>query len=51
MGKKISKEEWVELSNKLRNRVSAYFYAEQLKTIDDLIQQAGQGASFDQVSQ
>lgn len=51
MEKKISKEDWIELSKKLRNRVSAYFNPEELETIDRFIQLAGQGASFDQISQ
>jgi len=33
MEKKISKEEWVELTKKLRNRVSAYFNPEQLEPL------------------
>jgi hypothetical protein len=45
--KKISKEEWIELSKKLRNRVCAHFNPDQLKTIDEFIQLAGQGASSD----
>jgi len=49
--KRFSKEEWVELSKKLLNRVSGHFDTEQLKTIDQFIQLAGQGASFDQISQ
>ena len=49
--KTISKEEWIELSKKPRNRVAAHFYPDQLKTIDEFIQLAGQGASFDQVNQ
>ncbi len=51
MEKKISREEWAELSKKLRNRVSAYFNPEQLEAIDEFTRLAGQGASFDQVSQ
>ncbi len=51
MEKKISKEDWVRLSEKLRNRVSAYFNPEQLETIDEFIRLAGQGSSFDQISQ
>jgi hypothetical protein len=51
MEKKISKEEWVELSKKLRDRVSAYFNPEQLEAIDEFIRLAGQGSSFDQVIQ
>jgi hypothetical protein len=47
--KSISKEEWIELSKMLRQRVSGYFNPEQLATIDEFIQLAGQGASFDQV--
>lgn len=48
---KISKERWVELSKKLRDRVSAYFTAEQLVSIDEFIQLAGQRAAFDQIYQ
>jgi hypothetical protein len=51
MEKKISKEEWVEISKKLRNRVSGYFDPEQLETIDEFIRLAGQGAAFDQIRQ
>ena len=51
MERKISKEEWIELSKKLRQRVSAYFNPEQLETIDEFIRLAGQGAAFDQISQ
>ena len=51
MEKKISKEEWVELTKKLRNWVSAHFNPEQLETIDEFIRLAGQGASFEQISQ
>jgi hypothetical protein len=47
--KKISKEEWIELSKKLRNRVSGYFTAEKLDVIDEFIRLAGTAASFDQV--
>lgn len=49
--KRISKEEWVELSKKLRQRVSGHFNPEQLETIDEFIQIAGNGAWFDQVRQ
>ena len=49
--KRISKEEWVELSKKLRERVSGHFTSEQLQMIDAFIQMAGSGASFDQVRQ
>jgi hypothetical protein len=48
---KISRQEWVELSKKLRNWVSAHFTPEQLETIDEFIRHAGQGAFFDQISQ
>ena len=51
MKQRISKEQWVELARKLRDRVSAYFNPEQLKVIDEFIQLAGQSASFDQVHQ
>jgi hypothetical protein len=51
MAQKISKEEWVELSKKLRNWVQANFTPEQLRAIDEFIRIAGQGASFDQISQ
>jgi hypothetical protein len=48
---KISKEDWIELSKKLRNRVCAHFNPDQFKTIDEFIQLAGQGSSFDQINQ
>ena len=49
--KRFSKEEWIELTKKLRNRVAAYFDEKELETVDRFIQLAGQGASFDQISQ
>lgn len=51
MTKGISKEEWVKLSKKLRERVSAHFKPEELEIIDQFIQYAGQGAAFDQVQE
>jgi len=47
----MTREQWVEVTKKLRNRVSAHFNAEQLSTIDEFVQLAGQAASFDQVSE
>jgi hypothetical protein len=49
--RRISKEEWVELSKKLRERVVGHFTPDQLQTIDAFIQMAGSSASFDQVRQ
>ena len=49
--KRFSKEEWVHITEKLRNWVSGYFDEKELETIDRFIQLAGQGASFDQISQ
>jgi hypothetical protein len=51
MDNRISKERWLELSKKLRDRVSAHFDPKELDTIDEFIRLAGQGASFDQVPQ
>jgi hypothetical protein len=50
MKAKISKEAWIDLSRKLRQRVSSHFDAEQLEQIDRFIELAGAGASFDQVN-
>jgi hypothetical protein len=47
----MAREQWIELSRKLRDRVCAYFNPEQLGVIDEFIQTAGQAASFDQVHQ
>jgi hypothetical protein len=49
--KRLSREEWIELTKKLRNRVSGYFDEKELDPIDRFVQLAGQGASFDQVSE
>jgi hypothetical protein len=49
MQDRISKEDWITLSNKLRNRVSAQFTQAELDVIDRFIRLAGAGASFDQV--
>ncbi len=34
MEKKISKEQWIEITRKLRNRVQGYFNPEQLERIE-----------------
>lgn len=47
----MTREQWVEVTKKLRNRVFAHFNAEQLRAIDQFVQLAGQAASFDQVSE
>ena len=44
-----SKEEWVKLSERLRNRVQARFNAEELDVIDRFILLASQGSAFDEV--
>ena len=49
MGEKVRQDEWLELSKKLRNRVSGYFDPKQLETIDEFIRLAA--SQFDQVSQ
>jgi hypothetical protein len=49
MEKRISKEQWLELSQKLRQRVSSYFKIEELETIDNFIRHAAY--QFDQISQ
>lgn len=49
--KKVSREEWIEPSRKLRERVSGHFDPKDLETIDEFIQLAGQSGSFDQVRQ
>jgi hypothetical protein len=49
--RKISKEEWLQLSKKLRNWVQGHFNPEELEAIDRFIQLASSGASFDQIGQ
>src|ERR1022692_4949196 len=44
-----SKEEWARLSVRLRNRVQARFYPEELDSIDRFILLASQGSVFDHV--
>lgn len=51
MRDKITREEWIELTKNLRNRVSAYFNPEQLEAIDEFIRNAGLSSAFDQVNQ
>ena len=43
-----SKEEWVQLSERLRNRVQAHFNPEELDAIDRFILLASQSSTFDQ---
>jgi hypothetical protein len=47
MERKISVEEWADLSKKLRNRVSPHFTPEQLRAIDEFIRMGSH--QFDQV--
>jgi hypothetical protein len=44
-----TKEEWVELSVQLRNRVQVHFTPEELETVDRFILLASQGSIFDDV--
>jgi hypothetical protein len=49
MPEPISEEDWLDLSKKLRNRVSGNFNPTELETVDRFIDLAR--ASFDQISQ